>query len=195
MTTAIATFPIHGALEQTFIPHNELAELLRSVRGSSIVSIESCTEPRLLAKHPVSGQPNPFRNNVVKVSRVNGIIGWQYERSVNRQRTREEMTPDFESLPRKWGFRLPGTPLVEHEGRLYIELKVHQSLGHRYETLDGRELDDADIEPYLPQHSAGRQGVRGEVILRDYALENILSIKMNGKTYIISDTVEVEAAA
>ena len=42
----------------------------------------------LLAKHPASGTPNPFKGNVIKISRVNGIINWRYGSSVNRQRVR-----------------------------------------------------------------------------------------------------------
>lgn len=197
MTAAIATFAIRAAAEQSapeFISPDELADLLRNARGATIVTVEARTEPRLLARHPVSGQPNPLKGNLIKVSRVNGIINWGYEGSVNRQRAREEMTPDFEALPRKWGFRLPGTPLVEHDGRLYLELKVERSLDHRYETFDGLELDSADVEAYLPQRSASRQGVSRQVILRDYALDNIISIRMGGMTYIVSSAVDIAAS-
>jgi hypothetical protein len=163
----------------------ELVDLLMESRGAKFVTLETRTEPRLLAKHPLTGTPNPHRGNVVKISRVNGMIGWQYESSVNRQRAREGMTDDFEAMRRAWGRRISGTPLVEHDGRYYVELKVERSLGHRYETLDGWPVEASSVEVYLPTRRPGRQGVQREVVLRDYAIENIVSIKMNGTTFFV----------
>lgn len=168
-----------------FVDSSTLTDLLSNMRGAKFTTIQTRTEPKLLAKHPITGETNPFRGNIMKISRVNGMIGWIYANSVNNQRTREDLTPDFEPLPRKWGRRIPGSPLVEHQGALYIELKVERSLGHHYETLEGQEVDAATVEQYLPKRSHGRQGIEKEVILRDYRLESIQSLKLNGTIYIL----------
>lgn len=162
-----------------------LADLLLDVRGAKIVTLETRTEPRLLAKHPASGLPNPFKGDVVKIGRVNGVINWRYGNSVNRQRVREGLAPDFVAIPRKWGVRVPGTPRVEHEERTYLEIKVERFMEHRYESLDGRELNFASVEAYLPSRSAGRQGVTREVVLRDYDLASIVTMRLDGMIYLV----------
>ena len=43
----------------------------------------------------------------------------------------------------------------------------------------------------LPPLDSSRQGVEREIILRDYALENIISIKMGGMTYIVRSAIEI----
>jgi hypothetical protein len=175
-----------------FISEADLIAELSSIKGARIVTIQTRTEPRSLAKHPETGSPNPYRGNVVKVSKVNGMIGWQYVSGVNRQRVREEKTADFEALPRKWRQRISGTPFVEHQGSMYLEMKVERSLGYQYMTLDGHALDAAEVEPYHPTRSLGRQGVEREVILRDYALSSIESLKSGGVTFILRRANETE---
>jgi len=199
MTTAVAYPTVLNRSAPTvadkplarFVTHDDFVELLSNIRGATIVTIETKTEPRLLAKHPATSEPNPFKDNIVKISHVNGMINWTYVNSVNNQRAREYLTPDFQPLPRKWGRRISGSPLVEHEGNLYLEMKVQRSLSHCYETFDGRALDPAMVESYLPQRKPGRQGVEGEVILRDYSLANVVSIKMGGILFIIRAAVDV----
>jgi hypothetical protein len=168
-----------------FVRPDDLADLLRGVRGAKVVTVEARTEPRLLARHPLTGAPNPYKGNVVKVSRVNGMINWRYAASVNRQRVREGLAPDFAALPRHWGVRVPGTPLVEHDGRTYLELKVERSLEHRYETVAGEPLDAAAVEAFLPRSSPGRQGVARPVVLRDYDLANLVSLRLEGVVYLL----------
>ena len=90
-----------------FVSAGELVDVLTALRTASVVTITSRTEPRLAARHPISGIPNPFKGNIVKVSRTNGIVNWSYANSVNNQRVREDLTPDFQALPRRWGTRLP----------------------------------------------------------------------------------------
>ena len=110
-----------------------LATKLSEIRGATFATLICETDARL------KKTGNPF-GQVQKVSRVNVCLGFQYEAAVNRQRTREGAEADFESAPRQWGSRIPGTFLVEHKGRTYLETKVERSLEHAYITADGREL-------------------------------------------------------
>jgi hypothetical protein len=163
----------------------QLAAKVSEYRGATFVTIEARTEPKLLVKilHDGNIEPNPFIGNVVKVSRVNGVINWVYENAVNRQRTREELDADFQAMPRKWGNRLAETPLVEHKGNYYLELKVQKSLGYHYETLDGQMLDTEAVNRFFPKPSASRQGVEREILLRDYSLANIRRINIRGEEH------------
>jgi hypothetical protein len=156
--------------------------LLATRNGASFITITALTEPDWLAARETG--ENPYKNHVVKRSVVNGVINWKYENSVNNQRAREGLSPDFESLPRKWGERIHGTPWVEHKGKTYLELKVENVLSTTYVDENGVELNSELVKHYIkPSHSGGeRQGVEREVILRDYNLNNIVAFTWCGVT-------------
>jgi hypothetical protein len=151
---------------------NELRDTLLAWVGAAIVTIHTDTEPAM------NKTGNPYYG-ARKRSAVNGIINWIYESAVNRQRVREGLQPDFKAYPRKWGQRIKGTPLVEHNGNFYLEMKVQQSNCTYY--VGGTVIPSTEITPYLRPLSKSRQGVQKEIILRDYALDNIKGITYAGK--------------
>jgi hypothetical protein len=163
-----------------FISTQQLVDGLRAQRGARPVTIEARTKPAT-CKHAADGRVNPF-TGLIKVSVVNGIANWHYEPAVNRQREREGKPVDFEALPRKWGNREKGSPLVEHKGKLYLELKVEKSLGHRY-FENGVEVPAEEVEPFLRPASKSRQEVDREIILRDYSITSIEAATINGERY------------
>lgn len=165
----------------------ELLDGLTAQHGAFVVTIETRTIPAM------AKTGNPWAGNCVKLSRVNGILNWQYASAVNRQRDREGLIADFEAYPRKWGQRIAGTPLVQHKGRTYVELKVERSLGYQYETLDGQPIDPADLAPFLRAPSETRQGVEREIILRDYALDSITALTYGGQRYEVESETEQPA--
>lgn len=152
-------------------------ENMLKLKGSAIVTLDTETKPEM----PKRG--NPYAS-AVKCSKVNGIINWIYTLAVNRQRVREELVPDFKAFPRVWGQRIRGTPLVEHNGKYYLEMKVQGATCHY--RIGNVEVSHADIAPWLRPYQPTRQGVSKEVILRDYALENIRAITCDSQTYEIS---------
>lgn len=166
------------------ITETQLKNMLLNHRGATPVTIVSRTEPKMLKTG------NPFIGKVFKVSRVNGMIGWHYENAVNNQLAREDKTADFVAQPRKWGIRLNGTPLVENKGNFYLKMKVEKSLGHRYDDAQGNPLNDAtlaQVESFLVLSPKPQtQGTDKEIILRDYKLENILSITYKGTCYLVT---------
>lgn len=154
--------------------------LLNARRGANIVSIETETTPRMRKTD------NPYAGRLVKQSKINGMINWYYENAVNNQREREGKNADFEAKPRRWGSRIHGTPLVEHKGKYYLELKVENRYGKTYIDDQGNEVPQEEIDEFLYNSSSSRQGVEDEVILRDYKLDSIKAIKMNGKKYKVA---------
>ncbi len=169
----------------TLITIAELKDILADSKGATPITMTTATPvTRIKAK-------NPWGKNLIKVSRVNGMIGWIYKNSVNNQRARENKTEDFHAQPRAWGKRLPGTPLVEHKDSFYLELKVenvHET--PRYLHIeDGSRIPSDKVKEYLySSKSSSRQGLDREVILRDYKLSNILQITIRREKYEISDT-------
>lgn len=169
--------------------------LFMNQNSATIATMETETIPDMVKKDRVTGQPNPYIGRVVKQSRVNGIVGaWNYESAVNRQRVREsdaetiaevESIPEFVAEPRSWGERLPQTGLVKHGENYYVEIKVQRAIETTY-LIDGRPATDDELEDlkrYLPKKKEGtRQQVEKPVILRDYKVESIKSVTMNGQT-------------
>jgi len=168
------------------ISRTELVEMLASRRGATAVTFVAETEPAMLKTG------NPYVGRTKKVARVNGMVGWDYERSVNLQRCREEQPLDdagevayFESAPRQWGRRIKGSPFVEHNGKLYLEVRVNRSLGHEYR-VDGQTVDPKKINKFLPKRKEGkRQKVTKPVICRDYDVTNLKAIAVGGEHYEI----------
>lgn len=158
----------------------ELKAALASRKGTSFVTIVALTDPRMRKRG------NPYIGRVLKRSTVNGAIGWIYQNSVNRERARENLEPDFEAFPRKWGQRIKGTPFVEHKGKTYLELKVERALSTEY-LLDGEVVDKSVIEEWLPKRKpeGERQEVDRPIILRDYDLANIKAITFDGITIAV----------
>ena len=166
------------------ISRSEFKTKLMDVRGARAVSVVTVTVPQMNKK--VNGEPNPFYGRVQKRTYLSVMIGFRYENSVNNQREREEKDADFVAAPRAWGVHVQGTPLIEHNGKFYLECKVEKVLGSHY-FLDGEPADDEVIEPYLAKRkTSSRQGVDKTVILIDVELKNIETIVMNGDTYTIS---------
>jgi len=165
------------------ITKGELATLLSGIRGATFATLITETDARL------KKTGNPF-GDVRKVSRVNVCLGFQYEAAVNRQRTREGSEADFEAAPRQWGQRLPGSMLVEHKGKLYLETKVERSLGCVYLDAKGKELSAEQVAPFLPARSgSSRQETEKEILVRDYALESIRSLSFGGEQYVMLQDV------
>lgn len=179
--------------------------LFLSQGNATIATLTALTVPAMVKKDRETKQPNPFIGRVLKRSKVNGIVGgWNYASAVNRQRIREanpqtiaevEAVPDFEAMPRSWGTRIPNSGLVQHGNKYYVELKVERSLETTY-LIDGQPATDKQLEElkkFLPKKSeSSRQEVEKQIILRDYALESISHVKINGTEF--SNDSEVIAA-
>jgi len=156
----------------------KMSDLLKQTRGATPVSLIVETEPEL-----VKPKTNPLAGRLRKRSYINGMIGWHYANSVNRQLAREEKDAEFEAVPRKWGQRLPNSPLVEHNGKLYLETKVEKVYDTKY-ILDDKEVTKEEIAEYLRgKTESSRQGTEKQIILRDYALDNIKEIRIKGKVH------------
>lgn len=142
---------------------------------------------------------NPFLGRVTKRSFTTVQIGASYANAVNNRREKEGVADiePFTPKPRKWGVRINGTPLVIHvkkgedKPRYYMECRV-LSVNHEPEYyLDGRFVDSIPLRDQIlsfisaPSSNAAWQGVTDEIILRDYALDSIVQVKMDKEVYVI----------
>lgn len=175
---------------EKIITVEELKEILLQSKeqrlGARPVTIRYFTNPKLLRTD------NPFWDkesktwSLFKIGRINGMVNWSYQRSVNRQREREDKETDFESKPRVWGTRIQGTPLIEHKGNYYIEVKVERNLETLYVDEEGNKVEKSEFAEFIPDRKkSSRQKVDKEIILRDINLENIIEISYNNNKYKI----------
>ena len=160
------------------ISADDLIGLLLDIRGATIVSFVAATEPRLTAGNPFPG--------LRKLSSVNGVLNFNYTSAVNRQRVKEGMIPDFVAEPRKWGIRMEGTPIVKHGHKHYVECKVESSTIIGYIMPDLSSVDPEEVAKWLPNRHSGRQAVEKAVILRDFSIENVRSMKLRKVEYVIN---------
>lgn len=142
---------------------------------------------------------NPFFGRVTKRSFTTVQIGASYANAVNNRREKEGVVDiePFTPKPRKWGVRINGTPLVIHvkkgedSPRYYMECRVLQTNHEPEYYLDGVFVDSIPLRDQIlsfisPKSSnAAWQGVTDEIILRDYALDSIVQVKMDKETYVI----------
>jgi hypothetical protein len=142
--------------------------------------------PMKLNKKDGDKNPNPF-DVVFKQSKLNGVLGYDYEHSVNLQRGREGRDTDFQAERRPWGTRI-NKYLVEHNGNWYLTLKIERTLGDVTYWHNGRELEKDAVAPFMGAKSeSSRQGVETTVVHRDIMLSSIVEISIDKNTYTLTD--------
>jgi len=164
------------------ISQSDLVDILKRCNGARPVNILTATVPQM------NKTGNPFFGRIKKLMNNTVFIGVNYENSVNKVRNKEGNTPDFVSSPRKWGNRIPKTPLVEHKGKLYLECRFLSLVGTpKYMVDDMTFIDESALANWLvkKKSNAGHQGVTNEIILRDFSLSSILEIHIDNERYII----------
>ncbi len=164
----------------------QVADLLRSVKGARAVTISALTDTR------ARKTGNPYAE-VLKLTKVNGFVNVDYSASVERQQVKDGQPVGFEARPHAWGDRVENTPLRAHRktGKLYLTIQPKRIVDKQ--TFFGRNptsgalvsVPKAVIAPFLPEKrsAAPSQGVENEVVTRDYALDNLTSITINGQAY------------
>ncbi len=176
------------------ISQAKLRDVLAGIKGAKFATILTETTPKLKG-----GKSCPL-NGIVKLSRVNVTLNFNYEKAVNRQLEREGKEAEFEAEPRKWGNRLKidnkSACLVvkdcQHEiklgelstippSKVYLECKVEKALDSVY-VLNGKEVPYEEVKPYF-YDSTSRQGTDKEVIVRDYSLSSIREITLDKVVY------------
>ncbi len=160
---------------------NTLKDLLFNHVGNGFAHIKTKTVPAMRKTN------NPFFGKVWKITDANIQAGFHYINSVNNQLEREGKERNAELKERKWGVRIGGTPLVEHtnkkgEYNLYLEAKVESVNSCYFVDEDGNKVDREALAPFLyaSKKSSTQENVEKEVILRDYKLDSIQWIKMDG---------------
>ncbi len=166
---------------KTLITEQQLVDLLKDQKCAAPITISAF----------VSARPrktgNPY-DDILKFSVVNGFTGHDYENSVNRQRIREGMTPDFHARDRAWGSSINNCVSTK-DGKFYLRIRPLRSKNPIYYVKENgalRRVRKAEIERFLPptSHSA-IQGTAKEIYHREYSIANIRTVNFGGRCYEI----------
>lgn len=165
----------------------KLQQLLADVNGNTIISIDTVTVPKLKG-----GKSNPMQGVVRKVmiganvmvftnKRSNG-----YENMVMRRLAQEGKDPSsFQLGPRAWGQRIEGTPFIEHNGALYLEV-IFLKPGKSHYEHGVRKIDRSEVIGLEEASEGGEQGgLENKVIIRTFKADSISSITINGERHVL----------
>jgi len=176
----------------------EFVEMVEELKGCTAISLDTETEPKLLKKSRGTGEPCNYEN-ISKVGTLAGLLGVCYSNAVNNQLGREDKPLQFESQERKWGTLSANRMIVSHipkgqtATRYYLQMVVQSATTPIYK-WGNTVINKDELRDFLPLDNDPRTqaDLDKKVILRDIAVENIVTARMLGEEYRIGDRVEAE---
>lgn len=162
-----------------------LVRALMQVKGATPATFVAVTDVKMNKTN------NPYYNRVNKKQKSNVFINFDYAAAVNRKLLKEGKDADFVAKQRKWGEKLPGTPIVFYKNEYYLEARFLNNEPKVEYIVDGVVTDKAVLETYLPVKdnttSKEHQGLDEEIIIRDFKVRNVHEITVNGTHYVRTD--------
>lgn len=160
---------------------------IANLNGATFIGIDTLTSVKLKG-----GKKNPMQGRVTKVMRNASTMCFSnsktngYENMVKRRLEQEgKDASSFVVGPRVWGSRIEGTPFVEHNGSMYLEV-IFMKAGEVEYFLDGAVINKSDIEglddPIV--NDEGQGGVNNKVVIRTYSLDSITAMRSNGAEWV-----------
>jgi len=164
--------------------HQVLIAAVQNINGASFVGIDTHVDVKLSG-----GQSNPQQGRVTKRMIGATVMAFThqnvnaYHEMVKRRLGKEGKDPaDFILSGRAWGVRIPNMPIVEHKGNYYFEV-IFLTPGKVEYLLDGVVVPERDIQGLPPKREAEQGGLEDKVILRDFKVESIVELRIDGKVY------------
>lgn len=154
---------------------------LVQVQGSSIASINTETVEEL-----TGGKKNPMQGRVTKRTEGGKVMFFTntnsnaYNNMVKRRLEAEgKNAADFTLGKRVWGKRVPETPFIQHNDKLYVEVVYLAAPKVVNYFLDGVAIAKEAIQGLKESKTEGQQGgLENKVVIRTFKLENIKQVKM-----------------
>ena len=164
-----------------------VAMIQEQVKGTSMVTVDQITVPDMRKTG------NPYLT-VKKHATVNGVIGFDYDKGINRLADKEGKE-DREAKPRRWGQLTPDRLFVTNKGNFYLQMKCESAKNVRYVMPNGTEIPVEQIKPFLTEKSksSSQADLEGEVVVRDVNVNNIVAIRFKGNEYRLIHTPIIEA--
>ena len=191
----------------SLISKNELIDIIRKrnveKKGHTYVQIFATTDVKM--NKGGRENSNHLYGNVVKDGNINASFDFEYEKSVNSALKKQGENDDFVAKERQWGRHMVinhvfnvemlefekvySRVIIEHEKdgekRYYLQLKVNpdkcKKPVYRYKDT-GEILSEKDKEimySYMPKRE------KEIIVLRDYRIDNVKRIHIDGEKYSI----------
>ena len=191
-----------GAKKEIIVNVNELKDIIVSEKRCQPVTIFTKTDSFKMNKKKKfilneSGEytektetvENPYIGKVSKEQKINGVINFIYENSVNRQLTKEDKEASFKSLPYLWkDEKHLSASIIEYKEKYYIQMLPGKSFDVVYRDIESNEeIDPLNIKAFISpkKQSNNRQGTDKEVKVNRIKLDNIEYVVMNKTKYIV----------
>lgn len=175
-----------------FVNATEMVGTLQAlVKGATMVTVDLDSPMDGKGKMRTTGNPFAGRG-IVKRETLNGTIGYIYANAVNRIADKEDKE-QREAKRHPWGdmdvkhlFRIH-----RGNGKHYLSMQVKNVTVHGFFTPDGTEIPADEIRQFIPEKtkSSTQSDLEGEVIARDYGMENITKIKAFGEIWCIAENM------
>lgn len=166
-----------------------LQEILSDVHGTAILSIDTITVPKL-----TGGKSNPMKDKVRKLTIGSNVMvfalkgdGSAYESMVKRRLVQEGKDPDsFAVSARTWGEHIPGTPFIQHNGALYLEV-VFLRPGKTTYMHGIREVKKDEITglPASDAKETTQAGLDNKVYYRTIKVDSISAVTYKGQHIVL----------
>ncbi len=177
--------------------------LVNSFSGCQIIGLDTLTQVDLKGS-----RANPHSKRITKLVTGSRVMvfksGVGYLNMVNRRLAQEKeaagllqalsqssnlagdsQNPIWTPGPRQWGSRIPDSPFITHQEKMYLECIFLQP-GRVSYFLDGQPIDKQDIQGFPDPKTEGDQGgLVNKVIIRTYAFDSILKIRKSKQVYTI----------
>ena len=163
-------------MEQATI--NEAREEIVKVITGTFISFKAVTEPKMRKTD------NPYFGQIEKHSEVAGHIGFDYETIVEKQAWREGKDIEFQAQAHRWAEGTDSKNIVKNKAgdKEYLRVKIQTTKKPTY-YFNGEQIEKSEIEAFLPKsykpHT--QDALDTEVVIRNYGMENIREIKINGR--------------
>jgi hypothetical protein len=167
-----------------------MAQNLSSMNGASFIGLDTETTEPLLG-----GKSNPMQGRITKRSTGHSVMVFQnkngssYVSMVQRRLVAEgKAAGDYEPQDRKWGVRLPNTPIVRNidektgERKYYLEV-IFLKAGTSEYFLDGAPIDKADIIGLKTAKPSGQGGLENQVQIRTFAMDSLTAVRCDKQEF------------
>lgn len=157
------------------ISRSELIGLISTTRGAKVCTVVYNTDARLRK----TGNPHKA---VQKRVVMNGMVGYKYAHALEKKTAEAGLNPADarEVHDRTWGTRVGDTPLIEHNGKSYMDVMINNVIESVYkDTETGKILPFNKVKDFLPNKNSSL------VKVANICIDNIESIKIGGECYEI----------
>jgi hypothetical protein len=159
------------------VPMNQdqIEAFLVSLPEMATIEIDTFTVPAMKKPCPF---PNVFKltTRLVEVGK-----GLSYKESVRANQEVEGRVPDFVPQRPNFGTKIKGTPLEEHNGKIYLPCIVLKTFEASYVNSNFTKIRTSLLTAFLRQTPEVKsQPTSAKIVYRKYLIESIMAIRYNG---------------